>query len=144
VRQRGSIHPLGAQYVYIIQFGKLLGRERLARAECHVTCVVHDHIDVPMTAYHAINGSVDGALRDDIHFDRTKIGFVVGRKGLDRLRLSGIGACGLTHSGEDRMPRSRETLRGHESEATRGTGDNDDFVHVGSPIQGGVIRPCRR
>src|ERR1700722_12675390 len=101
-----------------------------------MTCVVHDHIDMPMNAHHAIDGSVDGALRDDIHFDGAKIGLVVGRKGLDRLNLSGIAACGCTHSGEDRMTRSRETLRGYESEAARGAGDDDDFVHVGFPVRG--------
>src|SRR5271156_3920960 len=91
-----------------------------------------------MSAYHAIDGSVDRTLRDDIHFDGAKIGLVVGREGLNRLHLRGIAACGGAHSGEDRMTRSRETLRGHESEAARSAGDDDDFVHVSSPWFSGI------
>jgi hypothetical protein len=129
--------PAGVSMIFTIARATSVGSasfgSRTATPECHVTCVVHDRIDVPMSAYHAINGSVDGALRDDIHFDGAKIGLVVGREGLDRLYLSGIAACGRTHSGENRMTRFGEALRGHESETARGTGDDDDFVHIGSP-----------
>src|SRR5260370_25349105 len=71
--QHGTIHPLRAQNVDVVEFGKLLWCERLSRTEDHVACVVDNNIQTTVFCENLLDRVLDRFLRRHIHFDPAEI-----------------------------------------------------------------------
>ena len=61
--QHRPVHPLGAQYIDVVELRELLGREGFGRAEGHVPGIMDQHIDATTLPDDLADRSVNRILR---------------------------------------------------------------------------------
>jgi hypothetical protein len=77
-----AIDALRAEHIYIEGTHDLLRSKGFRRADDQVPGVVHHGIEAIVFLIDCFNGAVGRFLRLDVKFERAKIGFVRGGKGL--------------------------------------------------------------
>ncbi len=133
MRERRPIYPLRAQYIYIVEFGKLLGSECLQRSENHVARIMDNNVQVSMVFDDRPNRRIHRCLRRNIHFKRVQVYAIVVCKCFCRICLCCITAANVTHTGINDMPGSSQCSR-CESTKTTGCPGNHNYVLHRSPF----------
>jgi hypothetical protein len=129
LRQGCAVHALGAEHIDVEEFGVLLWREGLGRAEHHMARVVHDHVDPAVCRDDFGDCGVRRFLRLHVQLDRAQVdavlpGIVVG--GLD---LGCVAVRGCAHAGVDRVAGTRQGAGAQCAEAAGCAGDENDLLH---------------
>jgi hypothetical protein len=88
--------------------------------------IVDDHVETARVRDDLGDAGVGRGVRLHVEFDGAQIGRVFHRPGGDVRDLRRIAAGGLPHRGVDRVAGLGQSLGGHETEARRGAGDEDD------------------
>ena len=97
--QHGTIYPLRAQNVDIVEFGKLLWCERFSRTEDHVAGIVDNNIQTTVFCENLLDRVLDRFLRRHIHFDPAEItGMFFGERS-KICYLRRVAPRGLPHAG---------------------------------------------
>ena len=124
--QHGSVEPLGAEHVDVVQLGELLGSERLGGADHHVARVVHDDVDAALASKHLPHGSGDRLVGLHVELDGVQLHLLARgvRPCLWRVLL--VATVEVTHARVDDLSLVGERAGRECSEAAAAAADEDD------------------
>jgi hypothetical protein len=128
MRERGPVHALRAQHVHVVLLDVLLRREGLGGAEEHVAGILHDDVEPSGIRQDLGDARLDRCVRLDVQLDAAQVDALFGGPGRDLGDAPGVAARRLAHRGVDGVAGRRQRAGGHQAEAGRGAGDEDDGV----------------
>ena len=128
MRQRRPVDPLGAQNVDVILLHELIRGEGFGRAEHHMPGVVDDDVQTVRIGEDRGDAGLRGSVGLNVELDGAKIRLLFGRPAGESSDLGGVTPPRLTHGSVDGVTRQSEELGGHQAEARRGAGDEDDLL----------------
>jgi hypothetical protein len=110
-----------AEHIDVVEFGQLIGRECLAWAVHHVSCVMHKDVDATMFGkdqVHRLRCRIVGLY---VELDRSKLDSFLLRVRGDVLRLIRVLFARAAHRGVSDVARSRELVRDRSPESAGGS-----------------------